>query len=486
MAHEAREEPVAVPVPAAVVLLLALFVDATAAAGLCLHKPALSWFDARARCQAQGGDLVSIRDNATLDSVHAATRGQQTTVWLGITDSASEGSWVNVDGSSIPFVRWGTGEPNDVGGGEDCAELASDARLNDQACTKKRAFVCRNSTCAVCVPGQYHHGPACLECPAGKYQDRAGEGDCRDCAAGWFNEQRGQSAAALHTTPLSWPDARARCQAQGGDLLAVTDKAALDNVARMLESRGHKDRVWLGATDRAREGTWTNVDGSMPFLAWASGQPDNWGGGEDCIELANDARLNDQACTTKRAFVCSHAACKACAHGQYQQSVGQASCIASCPAGKFMTPASPAPKPVCKSCDVDRGSGSSSCCAAGEAPRYSLLDADDSSCGNIITDADECKSALSALDLAERFDFQGVLSDAQPAGKLGYERGVILRTARAAAQYDVLFDTGNQEPGVPQGSIRERQADRAMNLLRSEVMQLTSGRLAFNNRVSTL
>jgi len=71
--------------------------------------------------------LVSIQDAAENQFVlenfaNAAGSGR---VWLGLTDAASEGTFVNVDGTPVDYTNWDAGEPNDAGGGEDYVVMYS-------------------------------------------------------------------------------------------------------------------------------------------------------------------------------------------------------------------------------------------------------------------------------------------------------------------------------------------------------------------------
>jgi hypothetical protein len=102
--------------------------------------------DAMADCVVQGGQLVSIHDQATQDAVvsgaYAIAGGEW---WIGLDDIAVEGTFVWVDGTPLDFVSWAGGEPNDSGGVEDCGHLASWAGglWNDIPCDQTLAYVCK-------------------------------------------------------------------------------------------------------------------------------------------------------------------------------------------------------------------------------------------------------------------------------------------------------------------------------------------------------
>merc|ERR550519_1968739 len=52
-------------------------------------------------------------------------------VWLGITDRHSEGHWVlESTGKSVVFTDWNSGEPNNLGSGENCAAISSAYKRN--------------------------------------------------------------------------------------------------------------------------------------------------------------------------------------------------------------------------------------------------------------------------------------------------------------------------------------------------------------------
>lgn len=71
--------------------------------------------------------------------------------WIGLHDSSSEGRYVWLDGSAIPFSEWLQGEPNGRTS-ENCIIQSKGTFLSgwaDRPCSEKKAFVCE-----VPVPGK--------------------------------------------------------------------------------------------------------------------------------------------------------------------------------------------------------------------------------------------------------------------------------------------------------------------------------------------
>ena len=57
-------------------------------------------------------------------------------------------------------------------------------------------------------------------------------------------------------------------------------------------------RVWVGACDADVEGTWAWVTGEpWSYAPWASGEPNNMSGSEDCVEMYSGDSWNDIWCT---------------------------------------------------------------------------------------------------------------------------------------------------------------------------------------------
>ena len=107
---------------------------------------ARTWSQARAECQQRSGDLAVIDDadeNAALAAQGTNTPGALGSWYIGLSDLALEGSFVWLDGIPAVFTSWNLGEPNNVGGLENCAVLPNTGLWNDEPCDDPpKHFIC--------------------------------------------------------------------------------------------------------------------------------------------------------------------------------------------------------------------------------------------------------------------------------------------------------------------------------------------------------
>ncbi len=110
-----------------------------------------------------------------------------------------------------------------------------------------------------------------------------------------------------------WSASKAHCEAIGGYLTTITTSGERDAVAALT---GGADQYWIGLSDTDIEGTFAWVDGEpLDFANWASGQPDDAGGAEDCVEINHPGfaagAWNDTGCmdTDLAGFVCEVGDC---------------------------------------------------------------------------------------------------------------------------------------------------------------------------------
>lgn len=113
---------------------------------MAVHQQ-LSWINASMKCLTSGSKLVEIETKAENDFLKSSLVANEGNYWTGGKDDVTEGRWVWVSsGATFDFLDWNTGEPNNVGEGEDCLEFFKQTNhensWNDNSCEKSFNFIC--------------------------------------------------------------------------------------------------------------------------------------------------------------------------------------------------------------------------------------------------------------------------------------------------------------------------------------------------------
>jgi Ca2+-binding RTX toxin-like protein len=98
-----------------------------------------TWQEAQAQAQSLGGNLVTINNQAEQDWL-VSTFGVNQTLWIGLTDEVTEGTFKWVSGEISTYTNWLPGEPNNGWGGEDYVEMnfGSPGKWNDSSSNQFR------------------------------------------------------------------------------------------------------------------------------------------------------------------------------------------------------------------------------------------------------------------------------------------------------------------------------------------------------------
>lgn len=110
--------------------------DAAGCSGLIIAATPQTWTDAVASCMAENARLAVVLDATQNARIRAAATG---TLHLGLHRQA--GNFVWVDGNSLGYVNWASGQPSNETG-EDCVQMGVDGSWYDVDCTGTALFVC--------------------------------------------------------------------------------------------------------------------------------------------------------------------------------------------------------------------------------------------------------------------------------------------------------------------------------------------------------
>ncbi len=88
-------------------------------------------------------------------------------------------------------------------------------------------------------------------------------------------------------------------QSLGGHLVSVQSFTQNNCFRNELNTLGFTGNVWIGYNDNVLEGTFYWLDGKpVGYTNWASGEPNNSGPNEDCVQLFSDGSWHDVDCAS--------------------------------------------------------------------------------------------------------------------------------------------------------------------------------------------
>ncbi|CAJ1059159.1 CD209 antigen-like protein E [Xyrichtys novacula] len=276
-----------------------------------------NWAASREDCKAQGADLVVINSEEEKDFVTGLRSASDE--WIGLTDSAQEGSWMWVDGTPVTTTsevsareetiftftvtaahKQETGEYNYVLTKFDLNKIKDAVSSTDQEyCNNQRAELQRNYEAKLEnlsheLKTTYHN----LTAQVRDIMIMIAKG--RNCDTGW--KKYGHSCYFVSTARKSWAASREDCKAQEADLVVMNNEEEKDFVSGLVSGG---ENTWIGLTDSAQEGTWMWLDGTpVTTTYWESGQPNSSGGDQDCGEMVQRGEWNDETCSTNNIWIC--------------------------------------------------------------------------------------------------------------------------------------------------------------------------------------
>jgi len=115
----------------------------------------------------------------------------------------------------------------------------------------------------------------------------------------------------FHPEKMNWYSAKRVCEANHGSLATIPDLNTQQLLRDRYGSTSSYKRVWIGASDRNREGTWEWVTGErFGFTNWYRNQP-SYKRDEDCLQFNyyEKGAWSDEDCDLDKSFICQHLVC---------------------------------------------------------------------------------------------------------------------------------------------------------------------------------
>lgn len=98
-----------------------------------------SWQNAQADCK---DDVANATHLIVLSTPEEVTFMATQLGWIGLSDIGHEGTFTTVTGETGDQRPFGNGQPDNGGGNENCVEMQSGGKLNDDQCGNNKRYVC--------------------------------------------------------------------------------------------------------------------------------------------------------------------------------------------------------------------------------------------------------------------------------------------------------------------------------------------------------
>lgn len=224
-------------------------------------------FEAEAQALDPAFHLVSIHSDAENAFVRSLVPNL---LWVGLTDEAAEGVWVNLDGTPFDYENWGPGQPDNNLGLEHVAIMVADGTWLDtlDTFTANAVFKARIKQPLRITRSQC----------TGQFSGTIFDGHC------YVVRQPNNTFHAY--------EAAAQALDPAFHLTSIHSSAENTYVRSRVAGGG----IWVGVTDEAEENVWVNLDGTpFDYSNWRAGEPNNQFGPEEAVTIEADATWNDRS-----------------------------------------------------------------------------------------------------------------------------------------------------------------------------------------------
>ncbi|XP_056091632.1 C-type mannose receptor 2-like [Rhinichthys klamathensis goyatoka] len=213
-----------------------------------------TWTEAQRFCRENYTDLATADNINDMNELKKSVNdGGDQYVWIGLQRTGVD-KWQWSSGEPALYLNWGTRQLN--GGDEACA-LLRNGKWHDESCSHNHHFICNSS-------------------------------NSMNTGLVFVNEKK------------NWRDAQSFCRENHIDLVSVRNQ---NENQQIINDKQIPNDVWIGLFRDSWQ--WSDQSDSS-FRDWASDEPNNHGGYENCAVISPNAlgKWIDDPCSKQLPFVC--------------------------------------------------------------------------------------------------------------------------------------------------------------------------------------
>ncbi|KAK6471043.1 macrophage mannose receptor 1-like [Huso huso] len=216
--------------------------------GQCFYEGTLkTWQEAQSYCRNQGRDLPSIQDQARANEliglIPSTSNGYY---WIGLYHDKENWQWSS--GGDVIYTNW---EPYLF-----CASVNSEGEWEDSLCSQGNYFMCYSETSNI--------------------------------------TERYTLIEELKT----WTEAQKYCREHHTDLVSIKNASENEEIVKKAQGKP----FWIGLFNEPWK--WSHQGDNYTFHNWSKGDPNNWGGDENCVKMSKKGEWSDTGCNNQNSFLC--------------------------------------------------------------------------------------------------------------------------------------------------------------------------------------
>ncbi len=239
-----------------------------------IYDDAMSWTDADKLCKNIGGHLISITSQGESEEI-AKYINENNRYWIGLSDTAKEGTFAWRNGESFNYNNWADGEPNNKGD-EDYVELYVSSKKSLWNDTSNDEY----------TKGTFYQYGFIFEIE---------DSSIKLNKTSYFGNKKYE----FYKTAVPYSVAEYYARQKGGHVVTINSAEENEFVGNNLIG----SMTWLGVTRKDNE--FKNITGEpLDYANWADGEPNNDCGRENYVLMLSDKKKwNDCTNATGAYFV---------------------------------------------------------------------------------------------------------------------------------------------------------------------------------------